>query len=289
MAGSVVLCQSSAVAAAGQIMTTLSACRVRVRGVVQGVGFRPFVYRLAREHALAGTIVNSADGVDIVIEGSPTDIETFVSELHSRPPAAALVVDVRTERVEASGARGFSIGESVGGGKVSTGISPDLPVCDECLRELFDPTDRRFHYPYINCTNCGPRFSLTTALPYDRRTTTMASWRMRRECEREFSDPSDRRFHAQPIACPACGPGYVLVRDDAQDRSDWDAIAEAACLLREGAIIAIKGVGGYHLACDARNVAVVGYLRDRKYRKSRAFAVMVADVATASTLVNLTA
>jgi hydrogenase maturation protein HypF len=270
-------------------MTTLSACRVRVRGVVQGVGFRPFVYRLAREHALSGTIVNSAEGVDILIEGSPADIETFVSELHSRPPAAALVVDVRTERVEASGARGFSIGESVGGGKVSTGISPDLPVCDECLRELFDPTDRRFHYPYINCTNCGPRFSLTTALPYDRQTTTMAPWRMCRECEREFNDPADRRFHAQPIACPACGPEYRLAPGGVQQLSGFDAVAKAARLLGDGAIVALKGVGGYHLACDARNVAAVESLRDRKYRKSQAFAVMVPDVSTASTLVNLTA
>jgi len=270
-------------------MTTLSACRVRVHGVVQGVGFRPFVYRLAREHALAGSVVNSADGVDILIEGSPTDIETFVSELHSRPPTAALVVEVRTERVAASGVREFCIGESVGGGKVSTGISPDLPVCDECLLELFDPTDRRFHYPYINCTNCGPRFSLTTALPYDRQTTTMAPWRMCRECEREFSDPADRRFHAQPIACPACGPEYRLVGSGVQQRSGFDAIAEAARSLREGAIIAVKGIGGYHLACDARNVAVVESLRDRKYRKSRAFAVMVPDVSAASMLVDLSA
>jgi hydrogenase maturation protein HypF len=270
-------------------MTTLCAGRVRVRGVVQGVGFRPFVYRLAREHALSGSVVNSADGVDILIEGSATDIETFVTELHSRPPAAAVVVDVRIERVEPSGVRGFGIGESVGGGKLSTGISPDLPVCDECLRELFDPTDRRFHYPYINCTNCGPRFSLMTALPYDRQTTTMVSWRMCHECDREFNDPSDRRFHAQPIACPACGPGYRLVRCRAQQQYDVDAIAEAARLLREGAIVAIKGVGGYHLACDARNVAVVELLRDRKYRKSRAFAVMVPDVSTAATLVDLTA
>jgi hydrogenase maturation protein HypF len=269
-------------------MTTLSACRVRVRGVVQGVGFRPFVYRLAREHALAGYVVNSAEGVDILIEGAPTDIETFVSELHSRAPAAAMVVDARTERVEASGIRGFCIGESVRGGKVSTGISPDLPVCDECLLELFDPTDRRFHYPYINCTNCGPRFSLTTALPYDRRTTTMAPWRMCRECEREFSDSADRRFHAQPIACPACGPEYRLARGSVQQLSGFDAIAEAARLLREGAIIAVKGIGGYHLACDALNVTVVGSLRDRKFRKSRAFAVMVPDVLTASTLVDLT-
>ncbi|MGH8221570.1 MAG: carbamoyltransferase HypF, partial [Woeseiaceae bacterium] len=269
-------------------MTTLSACRVRVRGVVQGVGFRPFVYRLAREHALAGSVVNSADGVDILIEGSPTDIETFLAELHSRAPTAAAVVNVRAEGVEASGVRGFCIGESVGGNP-STGISADLPVCDECLRELFDPTDRRFHYPYINCTTCGPRFSLTTALPYDRQTTTMASWRMCRECEREFNDPSDRRFHAQPIACPACGPEYRLVDGGVQQRSGFDAIAEAARFLREGAIVAVKGVGGYHLACDARNVTVVESLRDRKYRKSRAFAVMVPDVSTASTLVDLTA
>jgi hydrogenase maturation protein HypF len=270
-------------------MTTVSACRVRVRGVVQGVGFRPFVYHLARAHALAGSVVNSTDGVDILIEGSPTDIETFVSELHSRPPAAAVVVDIRTEPVEASGVRGFCIGESVAGGKLSTGISPDLPVCDECLRELFDPADRRFHYPYINCTSCGPRFSLTTALPYDRQTTTMASWQMCDECEREFTDPYDRRFHAQPIACPACGPGYALVRGGAPERSDFDAIAEAARLLREGAIIAIKGVGGYHLACDARNGAVVEELRARKYRKARAFALMVPDVATASSFVDLNA
>jgi hydrogenase maturation protein HypF len=262
---------------------------VRVRGVVQGVGFRPFVYRLAQRHALAGSVVNSADGLDIVVEGPAAAIDAFLSDLHASPPAAAVIADVTAQPIDASGCVGFRIATSDPRGRPSTRISVDLPVCADCLRELFDPTDRRFRYPYINCTNCGPRFSLMTALPYDRPTTTMAAWPMCRECDREFNDPSDRRFHAQPIACPACGPGYRLVRGDGPQPCDFDAIAAAARLLREGAIIAMKGVGGYHLACDARNAAVVEELRSRKYRKSRAFAVMVPDVSTASTVVNLNA
>jgi hydrogenase maturation protein HypF len=269
------------------ISANICARRVRVGGIVQGVGFRPFVYRLAAQYALSGSVVNSPSGADIVIEGAPTAIDAFVSDLRARPPAAAMIVDIDVQAVEPSGRIGFCIRDSERHGSPSTQISVDLPVCEECLRELFDRHDRRFRYPYINCTNCGPRFSLATSLPYDRQTTTMAPWAMCLECQREFNDPSDRRFHAQPIACPKCGPTYRLIRDRRAQLSDFEALEQTARLLADGAIVAIKGIGGYHLACDARNARSVEELRRRKYRKSRAFAVMVRDVSTAGALVEL--
>jgi hydrogenase maturation protein HypF len=270
-------------------VTTVGGWRVRVRGVVQGVGFRPFVYRLAERHALAGCVTNSSTGVEIRIEGRHEAVEAFLSELRAHHPAAACIADLTVEHLEATGLVGFHIGESEREGRPSMQISVDLPVCDECLREMFDPRNRRFEYPYINCTECGPRFSLATALPYDRCTTTMASWAMCPDCHREFNDPSDRRFHAQPIACPACGPGYSLVGAAGAPSYGSEAIARAADLLCDGAIVAIKGIGGYHLACDARSPESIAVLRQRKYRKDRAFALMVPDVSAARLLIELSA
>ena len=267
--------------------SNISARRVRVGGVVQGVGFRPFVYRLAAQYALSGSVVNSAGGADIVLEGALTAVDAFIADLRAQPPAAATILNIDVEAVEPSGLVGFRIGDSEQHLSPSTQICVDLPVCEQCLGELFDPHDRRFRYAYINCTNCGPRFSLATSLPYDRQTTTMAAWAMCPECRREFDDPFDRRFHAQPIACPKCGPTYRLVRDGRAELSDLEALEQTARLLAGGAIVAIKGIGGYHLACDARNARSVEELRRRKYRKSRAFAVMVRDVATAGALVDL--
>jgi hydrogenase maturation protein HypF len=249
---------------------------VRVRGVVQGVGFRPFVFRLARAQSLAGWVVNESDGVDIHIEGAEPALEAFLSDLRARPPAAAEISTIEVEATRPSGLREFTIRESRRNGRPSVRISPDLPVCDACLAELFDPADQRYLYPYINCTNCGPRYTVIESLPYDRPNTTMKHWHMDRLCATQYDDPGDRRFHAQPIACPSCGPHY----------GDIDG---AAKMLSEGRIVAIKGIGGYHLSCDARNRETVRLLRERKFRKERPFAVMVRNLEIARTLAHFSA
>lgn len=256
---------------------------IRVRGIVQGVGFRPFVFRLARANSLAGWVLNQAEGVDIYVEGAEPALETFLSELAARPPSAAQITAIDIQPLNASGLRDFTIRESRRDAIPSVRISPDLPVCEACLKELFDPADPRYLYPYINCTNCGPRYSVIEKLPYDRPYTTMKRWPLDDLCAREYNDPGNRRFHAQPIGCPTCGPHYYL---DSRENASA-AIETAASLLQDGQILAIKGIGGYHLACDARNTAAVRTLRERKYRKERPFALMVRDLAAARTLVHL--
>ncbi len=251
---------------------------VRVRGTVQGVGFRPFVFRLAQAHALAGWVLNHEEGVEIHLEGADAALEAFLRGLMSGAPPAARIASVDVVAAEAAGLRDFEIRHSRSGSRPAARISPDLAVCPECLGELFDPAARRYRYPYINCTQCGPRYSIVRRLPYDRGGTTMRDWAMDDYCAAQYGDPADRRFHAQPIACPACGPHYYL------EASDGDDIARTAQLLAGGAIVAIKGLGGYHLACDARNAHSVQLLRERKYRKERPFAVMAADPGTACEL-----
>lgn len=254
-------------------MTT--ARSIHVRGVVQGVGFRPFVFRLARARSLAGWISNVEDGVSIHIEGSEAPLDAFLSDLATGPPPAAQITAIEIEPSQPAGLHDFTILESRRNGPPSVRISPDLPVCEACLRELFDPSDPRYLYPYINCTNCGPRYSVIESLPYDRPRTTMKHWALDALCAAQYHDPSDRRFHAQPIACPACGPRYE------------PGIAETVHLLNTGAIVAIKGIGGYHLACDAQNPAAVRALRVRKYRKEKPFAVMVQSMEVARSIVDL--
>jgi hydrogenase maturation protein HypF len=266
--------------------TAAGAVRLRITGVVQGVGFRPFVFRLAREYGVAGWVLNAADGVHVLAEGPDDVLERFVAAVRERPPPAAHVASFEAERAERSGVRGFEIRATTSGAPPTVRISPDLAVCDDCLRELFDPADRRFGYPYINCTNCGPRYSIVLALPYDRPNTTMRDWPMCAACRTEYENPADRRFHAQPIACPACGPGVRLVEAGGV-MTGAAAIDRTATLLGEGAVVALKGIGGYHLACDARNVAAVTALRERKFRKERPFAVMARDASTARSLVQL--
>ena len=254
--------------------------RLHITGVVQGVGFRPFVYRLAVERGLAGWVLNGEDGVEILIEGDPSSLDDFVEAVRSRPPAAARIASLQTAVVEANGFTAFEIRDSEHGQSPTVRVCSDLPVCDACLRELFDPADRRYKYPYINCTDCGPRYSIVCGLPYDRPQTTMRDWPMCDVCRREYDDPLNRRFHAQPVACPACGPAYFLEGADGSIARE-NAIERAAHMLRNGAIVAVKGLGGYHLACDARNAQAVRALRERKYRKERPFALMVRDVADA--------
>jgi hydrogenase maturation protein HypF len=267
--------------------TMASACSIRVRGVVQGVGFRPFVYRLARANTVNGWVLNAEEGVEIHIEGDEAGLNAFVRDLKAHPPPAASIAGIEVQPAEPIGLSGFTIRESERRTHPTVRISPDLPVCGECLKELFDPHDPRYLYPYINCTNCGPRYTVVMALPYDRSNTTMKRWRLDDYCGGEYSDPGTRRFHAQPVACPACGPGYYLHPNDNTAGGSAGSIRRAAEILRAGGIVAVKGLGGYHLACDAQNSAAVAALRDRKFRKERPFAVMVRDVEVARTLVGL--
>ena len=253
---------------------------LRIRGVVQGVGFRPFVYRLARTHGITGWVRNGGDGVEIHAEGGEEALDAFERGFDEPPPAAHIAF-FEVEMIPEEGCDRFEIRASDAESHPTVRISPDLPVCPACLAELFDPADRRHGYPYINCTDCGPRYSIVFGLPYDRPRTTMRDWPLCADCAHEYHDPLDRRFHAQPVACPACGPAYFL------DGLPDEAIPRAARMLREGRIVAVKGLGGYHLVADARNAAAVAALRERKVRKEKPFAVMVKDLATSRSLVDL--
>jgi hydrogenase maturation protein HypF len=260
---------------------------IRVRGVVQGVGFRPFVYRLARANSLAGWVLNEEDGIDIHLEGAAPAVDAFLSDLASQPPPAARILSIDVEPSQTAGISGFTIRESERRGPPSVAISPDLPICEACRAELFDPANPRYLYPYINCTDCGPRYSVVESLPYDRANTTMKSWPLDAFCRTQFYNPSDRRFHAQPVACPGCGPHYHLECARQERSNDAAAIQAAALLLCEGRILAVKGIGGYHLACDAQNPNAVGALRERKFRKEKPFALMVANLAAARSIAHL--
>ena len=227
-----------------------SACLIKVRGVVQGVGFRPFVYRIARELHLCGWVLNGEDGVEIHLEGPEPALEEFQRLLKSGAPPASRITAVEVQGVEVLGFQEFVIKASERNERPTVRISPDLPVCDDCLRELKDPVNRRFEYPYINCTNCGPRYTVILALPYDRPNTTMKAWPFDEYCDREYHDPANRRFHAQPVACPKCGPHYSLRVGAETISGDPQVIRSAVELLKSGQIVAVKGLGGYHLACD---------------------------------------
>jgi len=264
-----------------------SAWSIHVRGVVQGVGLRPFVYRLARSHALTGWVLNGEDGVEIHAEGEETALRSFLEDVKTLAPPAARITDLAVHAARCEGLPGFTISESQQWDRPTVRISPDLPVCDACLEEIFNPSDPRYLYPYINCTNCGPRYSVVLALPYDRSRTTMRTWPLDEFCNGEYHDPANRRFHAQPVACPRCGPGYYLQQGGEILRGN-DAIRKTVELLKHGAIVAIKGIGGYHLACDARDAQSVAALRQRKYRKEKPFALMAKDLEVARGLVELT-
>ena len=264
-----------------------NACSIQVRGVVQGVGFRPFVYRLACAYNLNGWVLNAQQGVEIHLEGSEEAFQWFLDEMKSHPPQAAQISAVSVESAEPVGFTEFTIRESAGERQPTARISPDLPMCEQCLQELFDPSGRRHHYPYINCTNCGPRYSVIRSLPYDRPHTTMAAWPLDAHCAADYVNPADRRFHAQPVACPACGPHYFYQAGDQFERGDKAAIRKAVQDLQSAKIIAVKGLGGYHLVCDARNIQAVSAMRARKFRKEKPFALMVEKIKVAHSLVEL--
>jgi hydrogenase maturation protein HypF len=259
--------------------------RILVRGVVQGVGFRPWVWHLARQAGLQGRVFNDGQGVTIEVFGARAALDEFVAEL-GQPPPAARIHSLQSEVIPMQEVGTFIIAPSGPAGELgrSVSIPPDIAICADCLIEIEEATARRFHYALTNCTQCGPRFSIAREIPYDRVHTTMASFPMCDACRREYEDPSDRRFHAQPIACPACGPLLLLVDGEGSVLDVADPAAPAARLLAEGKILAVKGIGGYHLACDATSSAAVRRLRERKQRDEKPFAVMVRDLVAAETL-----
>jgi hydrogenase maturation protein HypF len=263
--------------------------RVRVTGTVQGVGFRPYIYRLAHELSLGGFVLNDAHGVLIEVEGSATVVDRFLERLPSEAPPLAVVERVLSEELVPTGHGSFAIRESVGGTIPDAPVAPDTATCEDCLRELFDASDRRFRYPFINCTNCGPRFTIVRGVPYDRPLTTMAGFTMCPDCRAEYEDPADRRFHAQPNACRVCGPSVRLLGavGAASEPAPEDPIAATVAALAGGAIVAIKGIGGYHLACHAGDERAVAALRARKHREDKPFALMAPSLAVARSLVML--
>jgi hydrogenase maturation protein HypF len=254
---------------------------IEVSGIVQGVGFRPYVYRLAHGRQLKGTICNTTSGVTIEIEGSAENVEDFVGRLPAEAPPLAHITDVIIRDIPCGHDVDFRIVHSNGQSAVATLISPDVCICADCLRELFDPADRRYRYPFINCTNCGPRFTIVRDIPYDRPSTSMSVFPMCPACQAEYDDPLNRRFHAQPNACWDCGPRVDLLDRSGRRIQSRDPIAEAAAGLHAGLVVAVKGLGGFHLAVDATNAAAVKLLRERKLRVEKPFAVMVPDLAAA--------
>jgi hydrogenase maturation protein HypF len=285
---------------------------ILVKGVVQGVGFRPFIYQLANQYKLAGWVLNSSEGVVIEAEGNLNKVEAFIQDIKLKAPPLAKIESIKAEDIVPDGSTKFEIRHSLSEAGKFILVSPDIATCDDCLRELFDPRDRRYRYPFINCTNCGPRFTIIEDIPYDRPKTTMKKFKMCPDCQREYDDPANRRFHAQPNACPVCGPSLELranknllessggrgqeaekslttlhpgVRtphseiEDAFPRLECtDPIKETIKLLKAGKIVAIKGLGGFHLACDAENEEVVERLRHRKHRYGKPLAIMLADI-----------
>ncbi|MGV8050224.1 MAG: carbamoyltransferase HypF [Anaerolineaceae bacterium] len=262
--------------------------RLHIQGIVQGVGFRPRVYLLAKKHHLTGWVLNSANGVEIEIHGTNLDCLEFTQELQSNPPPLAKIDYFTVEPAQSKAFQDFRILESQDRPGDFLPVSPDLAICPDCRRELFDPQDRRYRYPFINCTNCGPRFSILKTIPYDRPHTTMAGFKLCPDCNSEYHDPTDRRFHAQPIACPACGPQVWFEAAGSRLAEGEAAIQLTREQINAGKIVAVKGLGGFHLVCDATNAQAVQKLRVRKHRTGKPFALMSFDLATTEKYVSLT-
>ncbi|MDQ6725079.1 MAG: carbamoyltransferase HypF [Actinomycetota bacterium] len=263
--------------------------RIRVTGTVQGVGFRPFVYRIATDLGLAGWVGNDSLGVILEAEGPAEALDRLAERLAGEAPPLARVTSVTAERLATTGEAGFTIVDSRSAGAPAVAVPVDTATCDDCRRELLDPADRRHLYPFINCTNCGPRYTIIRSIPYDRASTTMAGFVMCADCRREYEDPADRRFHAEPNCCPACGPHLTLLSPDGGVLAKaGDAVDRAIALMAGGSIVAVKGLGGYHLACAADDGTAVAELRRRKARDDKPFAVMVPDLDAAGALCDLT-
>ncbi len=265
---------------------------VSVHGIVQGVGFRPFIFTLARRLGLVGYVRNAGDGVAIEVEGDTLVLDHFLAAIRDEAPTLALIEEIAWAPTQTGADDAFRIDLSQDGAPRRTLIAPDVATCPACLAEMLDPTNRRYRYPFTNCTNCGPRFTITRGIPYDRCMTTMADFPLCTACQREYTDPFDRRFHAQPNACPICGPQVQLLDSAGHAIAlmpDEDAIAATAQRLRDGAIVAIKGLGGYHIACDPFNVDAVRTLRARKARQAKPFALMAQDLTQAHALCHISA
>jgi hydrogenase maturation protein HypF len=262
-------------------MTGRRRLRVCVHGVVQGVGFRPFVYTCAAALALTGSVRNDSSGAVIEVEGDPADIDDFLTRLSHRAPPLAVIDSIDTQDIPVVGGTGFVIADTSRSGGGRTLASPDVAMCADCAAEQRDPTNRRYRHAFVNCTNCGPRFTIIASLPYDRASTTMAGFPMCADCAHEYRDPADRRFHAQPVCCPNCGPTLGYRAADGAVVAGHAALRQARRLLRDGGVLAVKGIGGYHLACDAGDEHAVAELRTRKRRGDKPFAVMVPDLAGA--------
>lgn len=259
---------------------------ITIRGIVQGVGFRPFIFSHAQKYNLKGFVANDTSGVHIDVEGSEESIEAFIGKIAGAPPPLARIDDIKVEEKNLMGYKDFEIRDSAAQGMGFIPVSPDMATCEDCLKEMFEPADRRYRYPFINCTNCGPRFSIIEDIPYDRPRTSMKDFPMCRQCENEYKDPRDRRFHAQPVACPVCGPEVFFV-EDGLERKDSEVnftpsvekqIDLAASVLKRGGILAIKGLGGFHLAVNALDDTAVRRLRQRKFRYGKPLAVMMKDI-----------
>ena len=261
--------------------------RLRVEGTVQGVGFRPYVYRLATELGIAGFVLNDELGVLVEAEGDERSVQTFLERLPAEAPPLAAVERVTAEELAPGGEASFEIVQSEGGGEPAALVSADVAVCEDCLRELRDPHDRRYRYPFINCTNCGPRFTIVRGVPYDRPLTTMAGFEMCASCRAEYDDPTDRRFHAQPNACPACGPSLALLDSKGRRNKTPDPVRAVVAAFDSALIVAVKGVGGFHLACRADDESAVARLRARKQREEKPFALMAPTLEAARRLVEL--
>ncbi|MDI6687604.1 MAG: carbamoyltransferase HypF [Desulfobacterales bacterium] len=251
---------------------------LNINGIVQGVGFRPFVYQLASKYEIKGSVANTSSGVVIHIEGAKDNIESFCRDLAEKSPPLSHITETLIHPAIVKGFKEFFIAQSIGQSACSTLISPDVSICDDCLKELFNPDDRRFHYPFINCTNCGPRYTIISDIPYDRPKTSMKHFKMCKMCQAEYDDPGNRRFHAQPNACEKCGPHIDLFDNKRKRIASQNPIEKAAQLLKQGYIVAIKGLGGFHLAVDAANNDAVCTLRSRKHREEKPLAIMSCDI-----------
>ncbi len=272
-----------------ETVSTLLRRRIFIQGIVQGVGFRPFVYGQAHHYGLHGFVLNDSSGVTIEVEGSVTDLDAFQRALTEKAPPLARIDTLTVEQISLHLDTAFVIAHSQSNSERLALISPDTSTCADCLHELFDPTDRRYRYPFINCTNCGPRFTIVQGVPYDRANTTMSVFPQCPNCQAEYDDPLSRRFHAQPNACPVCGPQMQLLAQDGSPITSADPIEDAARRLADGQVLAVKGLGGYHLVCDACNEEAVSQLRRRKRREAKPFALMVPDLETAQQFCTISA
>ena len=261
--------------------------KIVVKGIVQGVGFRPFIYKNATKNNLKGFVNNTSKGVFIEVEGYEEDITSFIEEIKHKPPVLSKVKDIKIIDKEIEGYTNFKINVSKQEEEAITLLSPDIATCDDCLKDISDVNNRRYRYPFTNCTNCGPRFSITKKVPYDRENTTMDVFQMCSECREEYNDPLNRRFHAQPNGCSKCGPRVYICNKEGNEIISNDPIKDIAKEIKNGKIVAIKGIGGFNLACDAKNKEVINELRKRKKRPRKPLAVMMRDVETAKKYCNV--